>query len=68
MFYFLVVGYFLHFYYFDITDLCANVIFADYDNYKIPSIVIKKNIYGVQFHPDKSQDSGKKILLNFYNL
>ena len=60
--------YFLHSYYFDIVDPAADIIFADYDNFSIPSIVAKNNIYGVQFHPEKSHDSGKKILLNFYNL
>ena len=38
-----------------------------YEN-KFVSSVNKDNIYGVQFHPEKSHDSGKKILLNFLNL
>ena len=37
---------------------------------KIPAIIKKKNIIGVQFHPEKSQFSGdyflKKILINNY--
>ena len=33
---------------------------------KFPSVAKKKNIYGVQFHPEKSQDKGLLILKNFY--
>lgn len=29
------------------------------------SVVNKNNIYGVQFHPEKSQVAGKKLILNF---
>jgi glutamine amidotransferase len=35
---------------------------------KIQSIIIKDNIYGVQFHPEKSQISGLKILKNFFQI
>lgn len=33
---------------------------------KFPSVAKKNNIYGVQFHPEKSQDIGLLILKNFY--
>jgi|TARA_B100001964_G_scaffold197998_1_gene223374 glutamine amidotransferase len=38
-----------------------------YTNYgsKFPAIIQNKNILGVQFHPEKSQKSGQKIIKNF---
>jgi len=35
---------------------------------KFPSVINKENIYGVQFHPEKSQKNGRKIILNFINV
>jgi glutamine amidotransferase len=32
------------------------------------SAIVKENIYGVQFHPEKSHKYGKTIILNFLNL
>ncbi|MBN2545140.1 MAG: imidazole glycerol phosphate synthase subunit HisH [Spirochaetes bacterium] len=34
----------------------------------IPAVVYKNNIYGTQFHPEKSQKWGEIILKNFINL
>jgi glutamine amidotransferase len=33
----------------------------------IPAIIKNKNIYGMQFHPEKSQEAGKKIMINLLN-
>ncbi|HSM24987.1 MAG TPA: imidazole glycerol phosphate synthase subunit HisH, partial [Anaerolineaceae bacterium] len=32
------------------------------------SVVRKENLFGVQFHPEKSQNTGKQILSNFINI
>jgi imidazole glycerol-phosphate synthase subunit HisH len=40
---------------------------CNYGN-KITAIVEKNNIYGVQFHPEKSHITGLKILDNFINI
>lgn len=45
------------------TDVCAAF---DYGG-KFTAAVYKKNIFATQFHPEKSQDYGLKILENFIN-
>ncbi len=39
-----------------------------YDNLNITAIIGKNNLYGFQFHPEKSGKSGLKLLSNFLNL
>ena len=56
--------YFVHSYSFDI-DNKDNIVSETSYGSNFPSIISKKNIYGVQFHPEKSQNSGFKILKNF---
>jgi len=59
--------YFVHSYYLDLLDInfCSSSIF--YDN-KFTASVESKNIFGVQFHPEKSQKAGLQVLKNFCNL
>lgn len=56
--------YFVHSYYASIEE--DNILDA-YCNYgeQITAVVSKNNVYGTQFHPEKSGDDGMKILKNF---
>ena len=36
--------------------------------YSFVSSVQKENIYGTQFHPEKSHDKGNQILKNFISI
>ncbi|MBU3159155.1 imidazole glycerol phosphate synthase subunit HisH [Clostridium frigoris] len=56
--------YFVHSYY---AVNCEEGIINAYSMYekKIPAIVSKGNIFGLQFHPEKSGDFGMKLLKNF---
>ncbi len=59
--------YFCHSYYPEPVD--KNVIAATTDyGINFASIVWQDNLYGVQFHPEKSQGVGLKMLENFVNL
>ena len=59
--------YFVHSYFFDCLDEKNIVATTDY-NLNFPSIVAKENIYGVQFHPEKSSDQGLELIKNFISL
>lgn len=39
--------------------------FSNYGGIKIPSMVCNDNVYGTQFHPEKSGETGLRILKNF---
>jgi glutamine amidotransferase len=56
--------YFAHSFYADITDKQAKIAYTDY-GFDLPVSVQKANIYGVQFHPEKSSETGLKVLKNF---
>jgi len=56
--------YFAHSFYADITDSRAKVAYTNY-GFDLPASVQKENIYGTQFHPEKSGQAGLKILKNF---
>lgn len=56
--------YFVHSYYFFLENDKYVLSKTSYGS-DLPSIIKKENIYGVQFHPEKSQKIGLKFLKNF---
>jgi glutamine amidotransferase len=59
--------YFAHSFYAKVTDTQTKVAYADY-GFALSVSVQKANIYGVQFHPEKSSKAGLKLLQNFYKI
>jgi glutamine amidotransferase len=59
--------YFVHSYFFDCLEKRSIVGTTDY-GVNFPSIIVKENIYGVQFHPEKSSDQGLDLIKNFISL
>ena len=53
--------------YFAKTDMKNIVTYSEYGT-KIPGIVKNENVYGMQFHPEKSGDTGLKLLKNWGKL
>jgi imidazole glycerol-phosphate synthase subunit HisH len=59
--------YFVHSYYVKPKDKSITLTTTDY-GIDFVSGICKDNIYGLQFHPEKSQDLGLKILKNFVRM
>ncbi|MBR0225967.1 MAG: imidazole glycerol phosphate synthase subunit HisH [Thermoguttaceae bacterium] len=57
--------YFVHSYYVDAEDPSIVATTTNYDNVDFCSSIAVGNVFGVQFHPEKSQDVGLSILKNF---
>lgn len=56
--------YFLHSYYFDCEN-DKNIVASSKYSKQFTSIVQAGNVYGVQFHPEKSHAMGTQLLINF---
>ena len=59
--------YFLHTYYFSCSnakDVLTSTVYGE----RYTSAINHNNIYGVQFHPEKSHSNGVQLLKNFANL
>jgi glutamine amidotransferase len=59
--------YFAHSFCAEVRDAGAKVAYADY-GFRLTAAVQKGNIYGTQFHPEKSGKAGLKVLQNFYDI
>ena len=59
--------YFLHSFFFAPAVLSDILAITEYGNH-FPSAVKRDNIYGVQFHPEKSHGQGVQLLKNFIEL
>jgi glutamine amidotransferase len=59
--------YFLHSYYFEPDKSEFSIACCDY-GVKFCCAVNKDNVYGVQFHPEKSHHFGEQLLKNFAEL
>ncbi len=59
--------YFLHSYVFkpkNNNNIIANTVYGE----KFCSVINKKNIFGTQFHPEKSQQAGMQLIKNFLTI
>ena len=59
--------YFVHSYYFKCKNETDVLGITEY-GIKFASVINKNNIYGTQFHPEKSQEQGLKFIKNFIEL
>ena len=58
--------YFMHSY--EVVNSSDTTSFTQYAGHKFISSIKKDNIYGVQFHPEKSREPGIQLFKNFINL
>ena len=61
------IFYFLHSFYFKCKNETESIAISNY-GISFSSAVHRENIYGIQFHPEKSHQYGEKLLRNFANL
>lgn len=59
--------YFVHSYYVQPVHWDEVVLYAEY-GVKVPALVRKDNIVGMQFHPEKSSETGLRLLQNFLEM
>ena len=60
--------YFAHSYYVEPEDRSLIAATTEYGGVEFPSIVWRGNVFGTQFHPEKSGDVGLKVLRSFVKL
>lgn len=57
-------AYFVHSYHFRVSDPAARLAHVDYGG-DVTAIVARDNVVGLQFHPEKSQAAGLRMIANF---
>jgi len=60
--------YFVHSFAAQVSDKRNNLSYTIYGGDKFSSIISKENVFGTQFHPEKSGKVGHSLLKNFLNL
>lgn len=58
--------YFMHSY--EVINHSDIISVTDYEEYKFVSCIQSGNVYGVQFHPEKSREAGIRLFKNFIEL
>lgn len=58
--------YFMHSY--EVVNYTNIVALTEYEGHKFVSSIQQNNLYGVQFHPEKSREAGIKLFKNFIEL
>ena len=58
--------YFVHSYHLKLKNICNRLAYVNYSG-EITAIVLRDNICGTQFHPEKSQKTGQTFIENFMN-
>jgi len=59
--------YFAHSFYVQVADEQVKIVHTDY-GFPLTASIQKANIYGVQFHPEKSGPQGLQVLRNFHEI
>lgn len=57
--------YFVHSFYVEPTDSTVNAATVTHGTQKVTAAIAKDNLIAMQFHPEKSSETGLKILANF---
>ena len=57
--------YFVHSFVCITKDNDSTIAVCNYSNISIPAVIVAGNVFGCQFHPEKSADNGLTVLKNF---
>jgi glutamine amidotransferase len=57
-------AYFVHSYHFEVSDLAQRIAHVEYGG-PVTAVVGRDNLVGTQFHPEKSQATGLRMIRNF---